>query len=135
MQIAIVGAGFDPSEADRLRRLAGDLQQATENVGEFRARFHARHARERLRRSVRRALLFPDRGFGAYGFPNTHTRELRAARLCPPLAEVPHHPAFRLRAAQLPAMGFYAPAQIVRDAREHGVEVRPVCINASYWTT
>src|SRR5262249_52446993 len=72
-------------------------------------------------------------GFGSYGFPENHAPSFALiayarARLkcCPP--EV-----FCAALLNAQPMGFYAPAQIVRDAREHGVEVRPVCVNASRW--
>jgi DNA polymerase III alpha subunit len=72
-------------------------------------------------------------GFGEYGFPESHAASF--ALLVYASAWVKrHHPAiFACALLNSQPMGFYAPAQIVRDARAHGVEVRPVDINASYW--
>ncbi|MDP8995206.1 MAG: error-prone DNA polymerase, partial [Pseudomonadota bacterium] len=72
-------------------------------------------------------------GFGSYGFPESHAASF--AKIAYASCWMKHHHPDVFCAALLNAqpMGFYAPAQIVRDAREHGVEVRPVCINASRW--
>ena len=72
-------------------------------------------------------------GFGSYGFPESHAASF--ALLVYASAWIKkHHPGiFACALLNSQPMGFYAPAQIVRDAREHGVAVRPVCINASYW--
>ena len=72
-------------------------------------------------------------GFGDYGFPESHAASFAHACLCLGLDQVPLSRGLRLRAAQLQPMGFYAPAQIVRDAREHGVEVLEVDVNWSEW--
>src|SRR5690606_34666372 len=72
-------------------------------------------------------------GFGSYGFPESHAQSF--ARLVYVSAWMKcHHPAvFTCALLNSQPMGFYAPAQLVRDAREHGVEVRPVDVNASQW--
>ena len=72
-------------------------------------------------------------GFGSYGFPESHAASFALLVYASAWLKC-HHPAvFACALLNSQPMGFYAPAQIVRDAREHGVEVRPVCINASYW--
>ena len=72
-------------------------------------------------------------GFGSYGFPESHAASFALLVYASAWLKC-HHPAvFACALLNAQPMGFYAPAQIVRDAREHGVEVRPVCINASYW--
>ena len=72
-------------------------------------------------------------GFGEYGFPESHAASFALLVYASAWLKC-HHPAvFACALLNSQPMGFYAPAQIVRDAREHGVEVRPVCINASYW--
>ena len=129
MQVAIVCAGFTPGEADGSGE-HGDLQ-----VHRWRLAFSRQDDRRHGRTAtpgVRRADL-PVEGFGSYGFPESSRRQFRADRLCLGLAEMP--PSRRVLCALLNAqpMGFYAPAQIVRDAQAHGVEVRPVCVNASRW--
>ena len=72
-------------------------------------------------------------GFGSYGFPESHAASFALLVYASAWLKC-HHPAvFACALLNSQPMGFYAPAQIVRDAREHGVEVRPVCVNASYW--
>ncbi|HGG04794.1 MAG TPA: error-prone DNA polymerase, partial [Aliiroseovarius sp.] len=132
MQIAIIGAGFSGEEADRLRRSLATFKKHG-NVSEFRGRFL------RGMRANGYDLDFAERcfsqieGFGAYGFPESHAASF--ALLVYASAWVKHHHPGIFACALLNAqpMGFYAPAQIVRDAREHGVLVRPVCVNASFW--
>ena len=72
-------------------------------------------------------------GFGSYGFPESHAASF--AKIAYASAWIKHHHPHVFCAALLNAqpMGFYAPAQVVRDAQQHRVEVRPVCINASRW--
>jgi len=132
MQIAIIGAGFTPEEADRLRRALATFKKHG-NVSEFRNRFL------RGMRANGYDMAFAERcfsqieGFGSYGFPESHAASF--AHLVYASAWIKHHHPAVFACALLNAqpMGFYAPAQIVRDAREHGVTVRPVCINASFW--
>ncbi|MBL7372323.1 error-prone DNA polymerase, partial [Escherichia coli] len=73
------------------------------------------------------------KGFGSYGFPESHAASF--ARLVYVSSWIKHHhpAAFACALLNSQPMGFYAPAQIVRDARDHGVEIRPVCANASRW--
>ncbi|MGC8201493.1 error-prone DNA polymerase [Aliiroseovarius sp. PTFE2010] len=132
MQIAITGAGFTPEEADRLRRSLATFKKHG-NVSEFRGRFL------RGMRNNGYDLDFAERcfsqieGFGSYGFPESHAASF--AHLVYASAWLKrHHPAaFACALLNSQPMGFYAPAQIVRDAREHGVSVLPVCINHSFW--
>ena len=73
------------------------------------------------------------RGFGEYGFPESHAASFALLVYASAWLKC-HHPAvFACALLNSQPMGFYAPAQIVRDAREHGVEVRPISINSSYW--
>jgi DNA polymerase III alpha subunit len=132
MQIAIVGAGFNPEEADRLRRSLATFKKHG-NVSEFRARFMEGMARNGYDADFAARCFAQIEGFGSYGFPESHAASF--AHLVYASAWLKrHHPGiFACALLNAQPMGFYAPAQIVRDAREHGVEVRPVCINASHW--
>ena len=132
MKIAIVAAGFTPSEADRLRRAMATFR----NVGTihtFRdkliegmvARGYERDFAERCFRQIE--------GFGTYGFPESHAASFALLVYVSSWVKC-HFPAvFACALLNSQPMGFYAPAQIVRDAREHGVEVRPVDLNLSDW--
>ena len=132
MKLAITAAGFTPSEANQLRRAMATFR----NVGtihRFRdmmvdgmvARGYEKDFAERCYRQIE--------GFGSYGFPESHA--LSFARLVYISAWIKcHYPAiFACAILNSQPMGFYAPAQLVRDAREHGVEVRDVDVNASGW--
>ena len=132
MQIAIIGAGFSPSEADRLRRALATFRRHG-NVSEMRDRFLAGMAANGYDAEFAARCFAQIEGFGSYGFPESHAASF--ALLVYASAWIKrHHPGiFACALLNAQPMGFYAPAQIVRDAREHGVEVRPVCINASYW--
>ena len=72
-------------------------------------------------------------GFGEYGFPESHAASFRDAGLCSAWIKRHHPAAFCAALLNSQPMGFYAPAQIVRDAREHGVTVLPVDVNESEW--
>ncbi|WP_010161711.1 error-prone DNA polymerase [Sphingomonas sp. PAMC 26617] len=132
MKVAIVGAGFTPSEADQLRRAMATFK-FTGGVSHFSdkliegmvARGYPRDFAERTFRQLE--------GFGSYGFPESHAASF--AKIAYASCWMKHHHPDAFCAALMNAqpMGFYAPAQIVRDAREHGVEVRPACVNASRW--
>ena len=130
MKIAIVAAGFTPDEANGLRRAMATFR----NVGTIH-RYEAKMVEGMVRRGYERD--FAERcynqikGFGSYGFPESHAQSF--AKLVYVSAWLKcHHPAvFTCALLNSQPMGFYAPAQLVRDAREHGVEVRPPDINAS----
>ena len=132
MQIAIIGAGFSPEEADRLRRALATFKKHG-NVSEFRNRFLRGMRANGYDMDFAERCFSQIEGFGSYGFPESHAASF--ALLVYASAWIKHHHPGVFACALLNAqpMGFYAPAQIVRDAREHGVEIRPVCINASCW--
>lgn len=132
MQIAIVGAGFTPEEADRLRRSLATFRKHG-NVSEFHDRFMAGMAANGHDPDFAARCFAQIEGFGSYGFPESHAASF--ALLVYASAWIKrHHPGiFACALLNSQPMGFYAPAQIVRDAREHGVRVLPPCINASQW--
>lgn len=132
MQIAIVGAGFTPEEADRLRRSLATFKKHG-SVSEFQDRFLAGMAAHGYEADFAARCFAQIEGFGSYGFPESHAASF--ALLVYASAWIKHHHPGIFACALLNSqpMGFYAPAQIVRDAREHGVQVLPPCINASHW--
>ena len=132
MQIAIVGANFTPDEADRLRRALGTFK-GDGTVYRFRERFLAGMAANGYDADFAERCFGQIEGFGSYGFPESHAASFALLVYASAWIKC-HHPAiFACALLNSQPMGFYAPAQIVRDAREHGVEVRPVCINLSDW--
>jgi DNA-directed DNA polymerase III PolC len=132
MQIAIVGAGFTPEEADRLRRSLATFKKHG-NVSEFHDRFIGGMLARGYDADFARRCFAQIEGFGSYGFPESHAASF--ALLVYASAWIKrHHPGiFACALLNSQPMGFYAPAQIVRDAREHGVTVLPPCIQASHW--
>ncbi|MBV9572281.1 MAG: error-prone DNA polymerase [Alphaproteobacteria bacterium] len=132
MKLAIVAAGFTPQEANGLRRAMATFRNVgtIDHFGDkmidgMTARGYAREFAERCFRQIE--------GFGSYGFPESHAASF--AHLVYVSAWIKkHHPAaFACALLNSQPMGFYAPAEIVRDAREHGVEVRHPDINDSEW--
>ena len=132
MQIAIVGAGFTPEEADRLRRSLATFKKHG-SVSEFHDRFIGGMLAKGYDPDFAQRCFAQIEGFGSYGFPESHAASF--ALLVYASAWIKrHHPGiFACALLNSQPMGFYAPAQIVRDAREHGVTVLPPCIQASHW--
>ncbi len=132
MQIAIIGAGFTPEEADRLRRALATFKKHG-NVSEFRTRFLKGMAANGYDQDFAERCFSQIEGFGSYGFPESHAASFALLVYASAWLKRHHPGIFACALLNAQPMGFYAPAQIVRDAREHGVTVRPVDINASYW--
>ena len=139
---ALPGAG----DADRDHRrglLARGGGPAAPRAGDLQERRHHPHLPRAVPRRAWRENGYPAEfaercfgqieGFGSYGFPESHAASFAFLVYASAWLKR-HHPAvFACALLNSQPMGFYAPAQIVRDARAHGVEVRPVCVNASYW--
>ena len=132
MQIAVVAAGFSAAEADRLRRSLATFKRMG-TIGAFRERFISGMLSRGYEAGFAERCFAQIEGFGSYGFPESHAASF--ARLVYISAWLKcHHPAvFTCALLNSQPMGFYAPAQLVRDVRDHGVEVRPVSINHSGW--
>ena len=132
MQIAVVAAGFSPAEADRLRRSLATFKRMG-TIGSFRDRFIGGMLARGYDAEFAARCFAQIEGFGSYGFPESHAASF--ARLVYISAWLKHHHQAIFTCALLNAqpMGFYAPAQLIRDARDHGVEVRPVSVNHSEW--
>lgn len=132
MQIAIVGAGFTPEQADRLRRSLATFKKHG-NVSEFRSLFLRGMARKGYDSAFAERCFSQIEGFGSYGFPESHAASFALLVYASAWLKCHHPGIFACALLNSQPMGFYAPAQIVRDAREHGVRVRRVCVNHSYW--
>ena len=132
MQIAIIGAGFTPDQADRLRRSLATFKKHG-SVSEFRALFMKGMRARGYDAEFADRCFSQIEGFGSYGFPESHAASFALLVYASSWLKCHHPGIFACALLNSQPMGFYAPAQIVRDAREHGVEVRPVDINASYW--
>ncbi|MGV6849636.1 MAG: error-prone DNA polymerase [Marinibacterium sp.] len=132
MQIAIVGAGFTPDQADRLRRSLATFKKHG-SVSEFRTLFLKGMQKNGYDDEFAERCFSQIEGFGSYGFPESHAASFALLVYASAWIKCHHPGIFACGLLNSQPMGFYAPAQIVRDAREHGVVVRPVDINASFW--
>ncbi len=132
MQIAVVAAGFSAAEADSLRRSLATFKRMG-TIGAFRDRFISGMLTRGYEAGFAERCFAQIEGFGSYGFPESHAASF--ARLVYISSWLKcHHPAvFTCALLNSQPMGFYAPAQLVRDAREHGVECRSVSVNHSDW--
>jgi error-prone DNA polymerase len=132
MKIAIVAAGFTPAEADELRR----------SMATFKAQGTVTRLREKLVRGMTERGYQPEfamrifkqlEGFGSYGFPESHAASFALLVYVSSWLKWYYPDVFACALLNSMPMGFYQPAQIVIDAKNHGVEVRPVDINHSHW--
>ena len=132
MKIAIVGAGFSPAEADQLRRAMASFRNYG-TIHRFRDKFVEGMVGRGYERDFAERCFKQIEGFGDYGFPESHAASF--ALLVYISSWLKHHypDVFACALLNSQPMGFYAPAQIVGDARKHGVEVRPVDVNHSVW--
>ena len=134
MQVAILGANFTPGEADKLRRAMATFKM-TGGVGEFRTKLISGMLDNKISQDFAERLVKQIEGFGSYGFPESHAASFAKIAYASSWMKCHHPDVFCAALLNAQPMGFYAPAQIVRDAREHGVEILPVCINDSDWDT
>jgi error-prone DNA polymerase len=132
MKIAIVGAGFAPEDADRLRRAMATFKR-NGDIHLFRDKFIAGMVQNGYDRDFAMRCFSQIEGFGTYGFPESHAASFALLVYVSAWIKCFYPDVFACALLNSQPMGFYAPAQIVRDAREHGVEVRPVDINHSFW--
>ena len=132
MQVAIHCAGFTPGEADQLRRSMATFK-FTGGVSHFRDKLIGGMISKGYEREFAERTFSQLEGFGSYGFPESHAASFALIAYASSWMKCHHPDAFCAALLNSQPMGFYAPAQVVRDAREHGVEVRPVCVNASRW--
>jgi error-prone DNA polymerase len=132
MRVAIECAGFTPSEADQLRRSMATFKH-TGGVSKFRDKLISGMIAHGYEREYAEQTFRQLEGFGSYGFPESHAASFALIAYASSWLKCHHPDVFCAALLNAQPMGFYAPAQIVRDARDHGVEVRPVCVNASRW--
>jgi error-prone DNA polymerase len=132
MKIAIVGAGFAPEEADRLRRAMATFKH-NGDIHLFRDKFVTGMVKNGYDRDFAMRCFSQIEGFGTYGFPESHAASFALLVYVSAWIKCFYPEVFACALLNSQPMGFYAPAQIVRDAREHGVEVRPVDVNHSFW--
>jgi len=132
MQLAVVAAGFTPGDADRLRRSMAAWKRKG-GLEPYERKLKEGMQRNGYRAEFADALYRQILGFGEYGFPESHSASFALLVYVSAWLKC-HHPAvFCAALLNSQPMGFYAPSQLVQDARRHGVEVRPPDVNASEW--
>ncbi|AWK85458.1 error-prone DNA polymerase [Azospirillum thermophilum] len=132
MRIAIVCAGFSGEEADQLRRAMATFRRMG-IIKEYHDRFVGGMVRNGYDPAFAERCFRQIEGFGNYGFPESHAYSFALLAYASAWLKCRHPAIFCAALLNSQPMGFYAPAQIVRDAREHGVEVRAVDVNHSEW--
>jgi error-prone DNA polymerase len=132
MQVAMTCAGFTASEADQLRRAMATFK-FTGGISKFGEKLIEGMVARGYTREFGERTFSQLEGFGSYGFPESHAASFALIAYASSWMKCWHPDVFCAALLNAQPMGFYAPAQIVRDAREHRVEVRPVCVNASRW--
>jgi len=132
MELAMVAADFTPGEADRLRRSMAAWKRSG-GLEPFEARLKDGMRRNGYSGEFADAIYRQILGFGEYGFPESHSASFALLVYVSSWIKCHHPAAFCAALLNSQPMGFYAPAQLVQDARRHGVEVRPPDVQASDW--
>jgi len=133
MRLAIVAAGFSPGEADRLRRAMAAWKRKGDKLLAFERPFIDGMLANGYTPEFSRRCFEQLKGFSEYGFPESHAASFAHIVYASAWLKRHHPAAFCAALINSQPMGFYAPAQLVRDAGGHGVEVRPVDVNRSGW--
>ncbi len=132
MKIAMVAAKFTPEEANGLRRAMATFRNLG-TIDKFKTMMVGRMVERGYERSFAEACFRQIEGFGSYGFPESHAASFAKLVYVSAWLKCHHPAAFAAALINAQPMGFYAPAQIIRDARAHGVDVLPVDVNSSQW--
>jgi len=130
MQIAMIAADFTPGEADQLRRSMAAWKRHG-GLEHFHDRLVGRMIEKGYDPAFAENIFNQMKGFGEYGFPESHAAGFAQLAYFSSWLKCHHPDAFLAALLNSQPLGFYAPAQLVRDAREHGVEVRPVDVSVS----
>jgi len=132
MRVAIECAGFTAGEADQLRRAMATFKH-TGGVSKFGQKLIQGMVDNGYERDFAERTFRQLEGFGSYGFPESHAASFALIAYASSWMKCWHPDVFCCALLNAQPMGFYAPAQIVRDAQVHDVEIRPVCVNESRW--
>ncbi len=132
MQIAVVAAGFSPGDADQLRRSMAAWRRKG-GVDKYRVKLVGGLLAHGYTLEFAEALFRQVEGFGEYGFPESHAASFALLAYASSWLKRHEPEAFLAALLNSQPMGFYAPAQLVQDARRHGVRVLPVDVTVSGW--
>jgi error-prone DNA polymerase len=132
MKLAVEAAGYTPGEADQLRRDMAAWRKSG-RIEKHRTRMIPRMLAEGIPEEFAERVFSQIRGFGEYGFPESHAASFALLAYVTAWLRCHHHDAFTCAILNAQPMGFYTPATLVEDAKRHGVEVLPIDINKSQW--
>ncbi|MBB3944318.1 error-prone DNA polymerase [Rhizobium skierniewicense] len=132
MRIAIDCAKFSPDQADQLRRAMATFKNVG-TIATFKKKLIDGLVANKFSEEFATRIFKQLEGFGSYGFPESHAASFALVAYASAWLKCNHPDIFCAALLNSQPMGFYAPAQLVRDAQNHGVVVRPVCINTSRW--
>jgi error-prone DNA polymerase len=132
MRLAMVAAGFTPGEADELRRAMGAWRRSGV-IERFRTKLRDGMRARGISEEYAATIYEQIRGFGEYGFPESHAASFALLAYASAWLKCYHPAPFTAALINSQPMGFYAPAQLVRDAEQHGVTVLPVDVSRSEW--
>jgi error-prone DNA polymerase len=132
MEIAIVAAGFTPAEADQLRRSMATFK-SNGKIGVFEEKLITGMKKKGYTEEFALRIFKQLKGFGSYGFPESHAASFALLVYISAWLKYYYPDIFAAALLNSQPMGFYQPAQLVYDARRHGVVIRPIDINLSYW--
>ncbi|WP_372708271.1 error-prone DNA polymerase [Brevundimonas sp.] len=132
MRVAMVAAEFTSKEANGLRKAMGTFR-GDGTLWKYEGRMVNRMVERGYERDFAQRCFDQIKGFGSYGFPESHAASFAKLVYISSFIKCRYPAAFACALLNSQPMGFYAPAQIVRDAHEHGVEIRPIDVNLSDW--
>ncbi len=132
MKLAVEAAGYTPGEADQLRRDMAAWRKSG-RIEKHRTRMIPRMIAQGIPENFAERVFSQIRGFGEYGFPESHAASFALLAYVTAWLRCHHHEAFTCAILNAQPMGFYSPATLVEDAKRHGVEIRPIDVNKSQW--
>jgi error-prone DNA polymerase len=132
MKVAIVAGGFSPAEADELRRSMATFK-AKGVVANFEKKLINGMVKNGYTEEYARRVFRQLEGFGSYGFPESHAASFALLVYVSSWLKCYYPDVFACALLNSQPMGFYQPSQIIRDAKNHGVIVKPVDVNLSSW--
>jgi len=132
MKLAVEAAGYTPGEADQLRRDMAAWRKSG-RIEKHRTRMIPRMLAQGIPREFAERVFSQIRGFGEYGFPESHAASFALLAYVTAWLRCHHHEAFTCAILNAQPMGFYTPATLVEDAKRHGIDIKPIDINKSRW--
>ncbi len=132
IKLAMVAAGFSGGEADQLRRAMASWKRSGQ-LQQFERKLLAGMSQRGYSPAFAQQIFQQIKGFGEYGFPESHSASFALLAYVSAYLKCHYPAAFTCALLNSQPMGFYTPSQLVQDAKRHGVQVLPVCVQSSLW--